>query len=727
MTPLRSAMPISTPDKRQHPDDPVVASLLSHLSFWFGLVFAAPLFIALRNPEDVTFAASQFAGWSGGLCLLLTLLGWQLSRLAGPRVRWWLNRTLLGAAFVMALQSNVVHDLFYYGAFNGERVDFRAYGSLFWVEWAAWLLAFPVAVWLIARFRRLPAWLPALPIVSFALLLAPDLMYPRENEPTRAEAEVAESVFAFSSVRNLIHLLPDGFQGDFVREVFETNPDLAARFDGFALYTDHVGMYQGTAPAVYSMLTGKAFDFERGFSYDWVRPDVQANSYQNELADAGYQIDYVPISSFICIKSAQSCHARPFNDMKSRGYNRHRAQDAFYSLRLIADLTLFRLAPMFLKEKIHDEGQWFFADTTLDGSSPWPDPVIREWTEKLHIVNDRPVYKWYHYIGTHIPARWDADCRFQPEVGEERADYLAQATCVLNGIAKFLERLREAGIYDQSAILITGDHGGNTLPDDVISQPLNSDLIDTQMGAGRPTLLVKRLDSRGPLQFSQRPTHFGEIAGTALSLVGIGSQQPSIFEVPERRAGIREFRRYSVPKFWTGEPIAYVEYGVGQPARDAGNWAISGIQDYREAPTAYDPVNFATGNGFIMGAHLRQAPDNTESSWISGRQLAFVIDLPGPPQARTLEISMHFPEWMPGQSFTVALNRGEPWRSPTVSFDAESFWQEFSIPLAPGEQTPGRNFVSVVFDQLYVPPETDSWRSSGLIRSIHVAEPSAAR
>ena len=727
MTQRTSALPAPPPGTGLRAVDPVFASLLSHLSFWFGLIFAAPLFIALRNPEDVIFSASRFAVWSGGLCLLLTLLGWQLSRLAGPRVQWWSNRILLGAALVMALQSNVVHDLFYYGAFNGQRVDFRTYGWQFWVEWAGWLLAFPVVAWLIARMPRLPAWLPALPIMSFALLLAPDLVYPRAKEPARAESEIAESVFAFSSIRNLIHLLPDGFQGDIVRQVFESNPDLAARFDGFTLYTDHVGMYQGTAPALYSILTGKPFDFARGFDYDWVTQDVLADSYQNELAAADYQIDYVPISSYVCIEPAQSCHARPFNDMKSRGYHRHRVQDALYSLRLIADLALFRLVPMFLKEKIHNDGRWFFADTTLDGSSPWPDPVIREWAEKLHVVHDRPVYKWYHYIGTHIPARWDADCRFLPEFGEERTDYLAQATCVLNGIAVFVERLREAGIYDQSAILITGDHGGNILPDDMISRPLNSDLILTLIGAGRPTLLVKRLNSRGPLQFSQRPTHSAEIAGTALSLVGVDGQQPSIFEVPEERGEIREFRRYSISQFYTGEPVPYVEYGVGQPASDAGNWAISGIEDYREVPAAYDPVNFATGSGFIMGAHLRQAPQPTDSSWITGRQLAFVIDLPGQPRPRTLEISMHFPEWMPKQSFTVALNDGEPRRGPTLSADVESKWQAISIPLAPGEQKPGGNFVSIVFDRLYLPPDTDTWRSSGLIRSIRVAEPPAAR
>lgn len=716
-------MPQAAANRTTRRDDPALVTLLCHLSFWFGLVFAAPLFIALHNAEDVTFPASALASWSGAACLALTLVGWQLARLAGARIQWWSNRILLAAALVMAVQSNVIHDLFYYGAFNGERVDFRGYGWKFWAEWAGWLTAIPLTLLILARLRRLPAWLPALPILSFALLLLPDLLNPEDSGVAAKESEVEESVFAFSSVRNLIHLLPDGFQGDIVRQVFEENPQLAAKFEGFTLYTDHVGMYPGTAPALYSLITGKPFDLERGFSYDWARPDVQANSYQNELAAAGYQVDYVPISAFICIKAARSCHARPFNDMKARGYFRHRAQDALYSTRLIADLTLFRLAPMFLKERIYDGGRWFLADTTLDGSSPWPDPVIREWTEKLHVVDDRPVYKWYHYVGTHIPAKWDGDCRFLPDIGTERADYEAQALCVLTGIAGLLDRLREAGIYDQSAILITGDHGENIPPDDRVSRPLNSGLIETLLGAGRPTLLVKRLDSRGPLEFSRRPTYSLEVAATALSLVGIDSREPSIFDIPERREGIRTFQRYSMANFWTGKPIPYVEYAVGQPANDGSQWAVSGIQDYREPPASYDPVNFATGEGFIRGAHLRKAPDTTESSWITGRQLAFVITLPASPRARVLELTLHFPEWMPAQSFTVTLNGGSPWHSPALHPDGDSFWQEISVPMEARDQKPGRNFVSIVFDQLYEPPDTDAWRSSGLIRSIRVTEP----
>ena len=151
--------------------DSVPAALACHFAFWFGLVCATPTFIALNNPEDVVFRPEPLLASTAGAALLLSALGWGAARLAGERFAWWLNRCLLAAAMVFAVQGNIVHDLFYYGAFNGERVDFRAYGWKFWLEWFGWLAAFPLTTMLLTRLRRLPAWLPALPVLSFALLL----------------------------------------------------------------------------------------------------------------------------------------------------------------------------------------------------------------------------------------------------------------------------------------------------------------------------------------------------------------------------------------------------------------------------------------------------------------------------------------------------------------------------------------------------------------------------
>ena len=164
--------------RRQAAENTAVATLLCHVAFWFGLLCATPTFIALNNPEDVVFGVGSLLTWTGGVCILLSFLGWKAAILAGERPAWWVSRGLLAAALVMAAQGNIVHDFFYYGAFNGQRVDFRAYGWKFWTEWLLWLAAWPVALVLIARLRRLPAWLPALPLLSFVLLLLPALRNP---------------------------------------------------------------------------------------------------------------------------------------------------------------------------------------------------------------------------------------------------------------------------------------------------------------------------------------------------------------------------------------------------------------------------------------------------------------------------------------------------------------------------------------------------------------------
>jgi hypothetical protein len=400
-------------------------------------------------------------------------------------------------------------------------------------------------------------------------------------------------------------------------------------------------------------------------------------------------VDYVPISNFICIEQAASCHARPFNDMKARGYFRHHSEDVLYSARLLADLTLFRLAPMYLKEKIYNDGRWLFADTTLDGSSPWPDPVIREWAAQLHVVADRPVYKWYHYIGTHTPAKWDADCSLLREPAAGRADYVAQATCVLTSIAALLQVMKEAGIYDQTAFIVSGDHGHNVIPM-TCSRRLNSGLLGSLTAPH--AALLKRLNSRERCSSALRPParRGADSAGCGIEANAVGLRS---------RAGTApgaEVPAISIPDLWSGKPIPYVEYTVRGPVSDASQWQVSDIQDYRETPEAYDPLNKSTGNGFVMGAHLREPPDDDSSSWVTGRQLAFVIGIDDPARPHTLELRFHFPAWLSGQSFTVEFNGGPPWHSSQAPAGGDEFWRSFSIPLDASRQRAGRNFVSLM-------------------------------
>jgi hypothetical protein len=49
------------------------------------------------------------------------------------------------------------------------------------------------------------------------------------------------------------------------------------------------------------------------------------------------------------------------------------------------------------------------------------------------------------------------------------------------------------------------------------------------------------------------------------------------------------------------------------------------------------------------------------------------------------------------------------------------------VPLDVAHQRAGRNFVSVVFEKLAHPPDTDSWRGAALVQSIRIERRQQAR
>ena len=58
------------------------ASFICHFSFWFGIAFATPVFIAVHNQQDIVLSPAQFSLWAGLVCLFLSVLGWKLVELA---------------------------------------------------------------------------------------------------------------------------------------------------------------------------------------------------------------------------------------------------------------------------------------------------------------------------------------------------------------------------------------------------------------------------------------------------------------------------------------------------------------------------------------------------------------------------------------------------------------------------------------------------------------------
>lgn len=696
--------------------------ILCHTAFWYGLLFAAPVFVAMNNQQNLFISGSKLAAGLLVLMLLMTAVTSSLAVLLGAPWRRVLAMILVATALVLAIQSNVLHSITDFGQFDGTIVNFRKYGWLFWLEWYGFLVALALLAWLLYRVRRISVWVPLIPILSFTLLLVPNSLSTSHSPNGYASNIFDESVFDFSSVLNLVHLLPDSLQSDVAQQVLEENPELADRFRGFTFYTNHLGMYYGTVPAVPTLLTGKPFRFDLGLRYSWIIPFIDQNSYQNELANQGFELDLVPIERAHCVSRARSCVPRPFLDWKSRGYRTIPNEGQLYSLRLLADLSLYRLLPSFLKEKIYNKGEWWLSDSTMDGASRWPDPVVREWTEHMNVTAQTAIYKWYHYIGTHKPLFWNKDCDRQSGLARSREIFLGQAYCILKGVAMLLDKLQEEGIYDQTAIIISSDHGHNVIPRDIAGSPDSVPLTGRMMGTARPALLVKSLDSRAPLKFSNSPTSLSDIAAITLSSVGVTSEKfpNSTLELPVKPDRDRYFYDYSVEKLsrWNDQPVPYDLYRVNGPVTDDRSWSLQNIYADRPAPQQFPLISHRTSSEFLRGVFLNPNDPDRELAWIIRKQFAFLIYIPENfPATGQLVVTFHVPEWVGKQTFKVRINDFDLPGGFEIQPESQ-FWQEVRINLPTQSRQPGNNLISIQFNKLVHSPRVENLAAAALLKSI---------
>ena len=687
---------------------------MCHLAFWFPLLFATPLLVALNNIEVVQVGAIVVVASLAAATMLGVLVSYFLSsRLPNPWHRR-LSVFLLALAIVFTIQGNVVHEFFDYGEFNGEVVNWRSYGWAFWLELWLFLLAIPFLYELLLRSDRPLRITPFLLIASSILLCLPTLASFAEGPLELSNNEEFDSeVFEFSSMLNLVHLLPDGFQGDIVREVFEQQPEIAAEFVGFTLSTNHVGQFQGTAPSLPTILNGKRFDLSAGHSFKRVMREINEDSYLRHLADAGFRLDFVTLSKVYCLEGAASCVVRPF------GHGYFEYQGIEYSLRLMTDLTLFRHLPMYLKERVYSDGRWLFADAGLDEASRFPEPVIREWVAHMSISNETPRYKWYHFNGTHAPAQWTADCEFVEGLKRSRENYKAQTLCVLRGIGRFLRRLKELNVYDQTAIVISGDHGCNVPADDLTGEAVYTTFLRPSFfGHARPAFLFKQRDNREPLEYIDRPTTMIDLAPTALDLVGLSGEFEGVSALrgdpdPERK---RTYHRYVSEEYWSGKPVPYAEVEIDGEARDFSSWQLVAIRNVGPAPTRYERMSYAEAAVFTRGLGLNPNNADQEYAVVYGKEFAFLIT---PPEEgfEKLRMELRIPAAIERQTISISVN-GRP-LVPAYTFDSQGGkWIQlaFSIPEAFSEDN---NFVRVVFRET-VPHSRDPWSVSATIRSIEL-------
>ena len=470
--------------------------------------------------------------WIGLLGLVTGLLV-AIGLLLPPRGFRRYAAGLCAAGVLLWAQGNLL--VVDYGLLDGGGLDLTPPAGRVPFEAALWIGVLAIALGFAGAVSRAAPTASALLVGLQAVVLLLPPLAPAAPRPESGGA--AESwrlppaaIYELSADRNLIHIVLDMFPSHIFAEIRDGDrPAFDRGWSGFTFFREHLGAFRTTLGSMPAMLTGVPWRNEMRFDrYARRHPSVF-----HALGRHGYRLRsltaYSPDHPSDRFPGAEG--AVRYTIPSPYGSYRDYVDSA--SAQLL-DLSLFRHAPHGVKARIYrdDRGlfqQWIEARRGAVATAwrSFGDTVfLQEFTSRITAAGDAPVYSFLHLITPHPPISTDAECVYPGRrLRLTRAGYLAQAQCALRVVRTLLDRLRDLGLYDRSAIIVTSDHGLALFPAADhplrgIGSPAGRSLRAIESDA-TPLLLIKPFGAQGPLQTSDAPTAITDLPATLLDLAGL--------------------------------------------------------------------------------------------------------------------------------------------------------------------------------------------------------------
>lgn len=373
-----------------------------------------------------------------------------------------------------------------------------------------------------------------------------------------------------SEGHNVVMFVLDTVDNGYFDQVLEQYPDIVDNYTGFTHYANCSGMMIPTRYAMTDLITGRYLtDEDESYGTGTISSWYEAESLVDAMRDNGYSVDLY--SSDI---------PQGTTPLEGRADNIHvlDIQTQFWpTVSSLWQMSLYRSLPWALKPPF-----WFYSgDISGDilAASTGDDPFVLDDAKYLEDlksdgltfqenedVTSKGTYKLIHMMGSHYQVTLNDKGE---RVDAEDTDVVAQTRGALLAVEQYMAELKRLGIYDQTTIIVTADHGYWYLADD----------ID---GPTSPFLLVKPAEDAAqaaePMKTSWAPVSQRDLAATLLKAMGDPNYSEwgtPVDEVPEDQPRTRYYHATSVshPDF---DYYAIKEWAINGDVRDWNAWSETG-------------------------------------------------------------------------------------------------------------------------------------------------------
>ena len=508
----------------------IPAGIVCALALCFLLFVYAPYEMYLTNQLEFWFTAGQLvkpALLLFAVCFVLLVLLLLGARRMGERVYTGLLALLWLALLCTWIQgSYLVFDL---PAMNGEEVWWdgfpldRAMSVGLWVVLGA-------AVFVLwkklgaKRFPRLVLWGSAALCLLLGLTLGGLFLTTDLEEKKLSHTCTDEDEFVYSADENLLILVLDAVDGRAFRQVLERDPAYPEIFEDFTFYTNAMGGYPYSMCSIPLILTGERYEAEQAF-YDYERQALRDSPLLQRVAQEGYSCRIYTDDPAVLATADKTAYPNLTDDQPAFGSLTH-------SCKIVIKMMLIKHAPWDLKYLGYDLPGRLREHVAYGGGGDaryydWSDLVFYRALqgENPITLSDEKQFKYLHLEGAHQPHVYDKDLNVLDD-----SPYRDVIEGNLTMLRLFFQRLKEAGVYDSTAIVLLSDHGSSNTTDLVT---LNQHTM----------LLVKGRNERHPFRTDDAPVSYDDLQGVYAKLLD-GGESADCFPWREGDARERRFLDY---------------------------------------------------------------------------------------------------------------------------------------------------------------------------------------
>lgn len=379
--------------------------------------------------------------------------------------------------------------------------------------------------------------------------------------------ESRKDILKVSEKENIIFIIFDRFDTDYYKEVIGKDPTFFDDLEGFTYYDNYITHYLRTFPSATYMVTNEEYKGEQS-AEDYLATSYKQSKFLKDLKDNGYNIrlygekhyTYINAESMLGIVD----NIEPIESIDSNGFD-----IAIY----LSNLSFYRNFSYFISmQMIYDTNHGVVEKLSKinceDGIYKTEDDVLYgELCENgLSFSGEDKNYIYIHLKGSHAPYNIDENCQ-----KVEKSTPVEQTKGAFLAVKKYLNELKRLGVYDNSTIIITGDHGKPYT--DIVPITEWEKEGYTKNGQTVAMFYKPRNSKNDKLEYSSAPVQSSNIIPSIVKDAKIATNNEYSYSIEDIENGAKQDRVYMHMVYRAKKrKIMFDVYDVLDDATDLNNW-----------------------------------------------------------------------------------------------------------------------------------------------------------